>query len=108
MFVLTYFRYSSIFQRERGGFQATTREGLPHDIVYYLGIIDIFTTYNIVKQLEYTYKSTIYETKVLFTLSNFLLTIFQDSMSAVDSVKYADRFKKFIAKNAGWKEAVVQ
>jgi Phosphatidylinositol-4-phosphate 5-Kinase len=58
-------RFSSIFQQEKGGYQATTEDGGLYDIVYYFGIIDIFTTYNIKKALEHTYKSTIYETKVL-------------------------------------------
>eukprot|EP00026_Physarum_polycephalum_P001812 Phypoly_transcript_01815.p1 GENE.Phypoly_transcript_01815~~Phypoly_transcript_01815.p1 ORF type:complete len:964 (+),score=177.55 Phypoly_transcript_01815:205-3096(+) len=80
--------YSSIFQREKGGYQATTEDGGFYDIVYYFGIIDIFTTYNIKKQLEHTYKSAVYETK--------------DAISVVDAVKYAHRFRKFISSICGW------
>jgi 1-phosphatidylinositol-4-phosphate 5-kinase len=81
--------FASIFQKERGGYQSTTEGNEFHGIVYYFGIIDIFTTYNIKKQLEHTYKSTVYETK--------------DEISVVDAVKYADRFKKFIGKITGWR-----
>jgi len=83
--------YCSKFQKERGGFQATTENGEWYDVVYYFGIIDIFTTYNIKKQLEYTYKSTLYESK--------------DAISAVDAAKYSRRFKKFIASITGWRSS---
>jgi hypothetical protein len=81
----TKYRYASIFQREKGGYQATTEEGGLYDIVYYFGIIDIFTTYNIKKQLEHTYKSTLYETKVFPYLYS---CIFRRFISLIFSLFY--------------------
>jgi len=79
----------SIFQKDEAGFQSTTEQNNSNQkTIYYLGIIDIFTQYNIKKQLEHTYKSTIYETK--------------DQISVVDSATYAKRFQKYISSIVGW------
>eukprot|EP01112_Ceratiomyxa_fruticulosa_P019376 TRINITY_DN6331_c0_g1_i1.p1 TRINITY_DN6331_c0_g1~~TRINITY_DN6331_c0_g1_i1.p1 ORF type:complete len:600 (-),score=98.84 TRINITY_DN6331_c0_g1_i1:70-1869(-) len=78
----------NIFQSDSGGFQATTHTNELYPIIYYLGIIDIFTPYNITKQLEHSYKSRVFETK--------------DAISVVDSQTYANRFRQFLAKVTGW------
>ena len=79
----------STFQKDEGGFQSTTETNSENPkVIYYLGIIDIFTQYNIKKQLEHTYKSTIYETK--------------DQISVVDSATYAKRFQKYLTSIVGW------
>ncbi|EGC39800.1 hypothetical protein DICPUDRAFT_52460 [Dictyostelium purpureum] len=76
------------FKKEMGGILSRTASGDLYDRVYYLGIIDILTVYNIKKQIEHTYKSVAYDTI--------------DSMSAVDPTTYSKRFKNFIQKITGW------
>lgn len=54
-----------------------------HDVMLYLGIIDVFQTYNIVKRVEHVYKS---------------LKFSSGSISAVNPQFYARRFQEFICK----------
>ncbi|GAM26099.1 hypothetical protein SAMD00019534_092740 [Acytostelium subglobosum LB1] len=81
----------SNFKREQGGMIARTIDGECYDRIYYFAIIDILTTYNIKKQLEHTYKATIYDT---------------DTMSAVNPNTYSKRFKQFLLKIIGWNKPV--
>ncbi|EFA77593.1 pleckstrin domain-containing protein [Heterostelium album PN500] len=78
----------SIFKRENGGMISRTPDGEHYDRVYYIAIIDMLTTYNIKKQIEHTYKATLYDTK--------------DSMSAVDPTTYNKRFKQYLTRITGW------
>ncbi|RAL48785.1 hypothetical protein DM860_001105 [Cuscuta australis] len=54
-----------------------------HDVVLYLGIIDILQEYNMTKKIEHTYKSIQFDSV---------------SISAVDPVFYSRRFLEFIRK----------
>jgi len=46
-----------LFYADSGGFQSTDEENYPLQEIYYLGIIDIFTEYNVVKKIEHYWKS---------------------------------------------------
>jgi len=78
-----------IFSQDEGGFQATDENNEPLPELYFLGIIDIFTNYNMVKRVESVYKS-----------------IFHDSstISAVNPKFYAKRFLGFIKSQIGHDE----
>jgi hypothetical protein len=45
-----------VFYADDGGFQATTEEDEPSDILYFVGVIDILTPYNYVKKIEHLWK----------------------------------------------------
>ncbi|KAI8827089.1 uncharacterized protein EV422DRAFT_491372 [Fimicolochytrium jonesii] len=50
-------RATCIFYSDDGGYQASDDHDQPLDKLYYLGTIDIFTTYDIVKSIEHLWKS---------------------------------------------------
>ncbi|KAG4300788.1 hypothetical protein PCK1_002865 [Pneumocystis canis] len=49
-------RKDFIFYSDDGGFRATKEDDLPGDSIYYLGIIDLLTKYNIIKKVEHFWK----------------------------------------------------
>ena len=45
-----------MFTQDEGGFQSSTMDDLPYKEIYFVGIVDIFQEYTIIKQLEQAYK----------------------------------------------------
>ncbi len=70
-----------IFYQDAGGFQGTDESDRPLPVIYYLGIIDIFTSYNTTKKLEHFFRSITNDSK---------------KISAIRPKKYGERFFKFI------------
>ncbi|KAI8888845.1 SAICAR synthase-like protein [Backusella circina FSU 941] len=73
-----------IFYRDDGGFRSSDEENKPSDKLYYVGIIDILTPYNIIKQSEHIWKS---------------ITQDKDTISSVHPLVYGKRFLEFIKKS---------
>ncbi|KAJ3230305.1 Phosphatidylinositol-4-phosphate 5-kinase [Chytriomyces hyalinus] len=69
------------FYQEMGGMVSTDESGAEGDEVYYLGIIDIFTEYNMTKKAEHFFKSLMGSARTI---------------SAVNSVAYGKRFVSFL------------
>jgi len=69
------------YEEDEGGLWCKSEDGKKHEL-YFLGIIDIFTTYNTKKQLEHTYKMLKYEDK--------------EGISCVSARRYAARFRAFL------------
>ncbi|KAG1321314.1 hypothetical protein G6F62_010889 [Rhizopus arrhizus] len=74
-----------IFYSEEGGFRSTDEEDHWTDKVYYLGVIDILTRYNLLKKAEHFFKS--------FTQD-------KETISAVQPQSYGERFMKFVKNTA--------
>lgn len=88
-----------MFTREDGGTRGLNANGEWTNEVYYMGIIDILTLYNVKKRLESFGKSFRYE-KVTSSLCNPAYLGYprlQQDISAVDPKLYAERFKRFMA-----------
>ena len=49
-------RQQLIFYQDEGGFRATDEQNRPTDTIYYLGVIDILTPYNLKKKAEHLWK----------------------------------------------------
>lgn len=49
-------RQHLIFYQDEGGYRATDEANQPMDTIYYLGIIDILTPYNVAKRAEHLWK----------------------------------------------------
>ncbi|CCJ29873.1 unnamed protein product [Pneumocystis jirovecii] len=75
-------RKDFIFYSDDGGFRATQENDLPGDSIYYLGIIDLLTKYNVVKRIEHFWKG---------------LSHSKAQVSAIPPSGYASRFLKFIS-----------
>jgi len=75
-----------IFYRDDGGFRATDENNIELQEIYFLGIIDIFTNYNMKKKIENICKSVISDKK---------------NISSVKPSFYAKRFLNFIEKSIG-------
>ncbi|KAJ3092759.1 Phosphatidylinositol-4-phosphate 5-kinase [Physocladia obscura] len=71
------------FYHEMGGILAVDEDGEDVGEVYYLGIIDLFTEYNVTKKLEHFVKSLLGNGR---------------KISAVNAVQYGKRFIAFIEK----------
>ncbi|KAI9493813.1 hypothetical protein BDB00DRAFT_355503 [Zychaea mexicana] len=78
-----------VFYSEDGGFRSTDENNELTQRLYFMGVIDILTPYNIVKKTEHFWKS---------------LTQDKHSISAVNPVEYGHRFMHFI-KNAVTKKS---
>ncbi|KTW27714.1 hypothetical protein T552_02154 [Pneumocystis carinii B80] len=74
-------RKDFIFYSDDGGFRATQEDNLPGDSIYYIGIIDLLTKYNIIKKVEHFWKG---------------LSHSKAQVSAIPPSGYASRFFKFI------------
>lgn len=70
-----------IFYQDEGGYRATDEINEPIDTIYYLGIIDICTPYNVVKKAEHFWKG---------------LRADRHKISPVDPIEYAQRFYHFL------------
>ncbi|KAJ2856767.1 Phosphatidylinositol-4-phosphate 5-kinase, partial [Coemansia erecta] len=71
----------SIFYREDGGILSTDQNDNPAQLIYYLGVIDILTPYNVVKRTEHIFKSMVYDGA---------------QISAINPRKYGLRFLRFM------------
>ncbi|KAI8820749.1 uncharacterized protein EV422DRAFT_496571 [Fimicolochytrium jonesii] len=74
-------RAACVFYADNGGFQASDENDQPLDTLYYLGTIDIFTTYDYVKKIEHFWKSFSQDAHMI---------------SAVPPPEYGQRFLKFM------------
>lgn len=70
-----------LFYQDEGGLRATDEQNNPEDIIYYLGIIDICTPYNMSKKIEHAWKS---------------MTENPVTISCVDPTTYGNRFLDFL------------
>jgi len=75
------YEYPSIFNKDDGGFRATTDSNENYPEIYFFGIIDILVEYNVKKKIEHSYKTNKYQAA---------------EISSVDPVSYGRRFKRFI------------
>ncbi|KAJ2707359.1 Phosphatidylinositol-4-phosphate 5-kinase [Coemansia sp. IMI 203386] len=82
----------SIFYREDGGILSTDRHDNPAQLIYYLGVIDILTPYNVVKRTEHIFKSMVYD---------------GTQISAVNPRKYGLRFLHFMIRSLDGYEDVL-
>lgn len=74
-------RSAFMFYSEYGGMHATNQNNQLLPEIYYVGIIDITTPYNMVKKIEHIWKSLNYD---------------KDLISAVNPLKYGRRFLNFM------------
>lgn len=70
-----------IFYQDEGGLRSTDEQNQPTSYIYYLGIIDLFTTYNAVKRGEHLLKG---------------LVDGRHNISAVPPREYGERFVNFL------------
>ncbi|KAJ2081605.1 Phosphatidylinositol-4-phosphate 5-kinase [Coemansia sp. RSA 988] len=76
-------RYS-MFYREDGGIMSTDRNDRPAQLIYYLGVIDILTPYNMLKRTEHVVKSMVHD---------------GSQISAINPRKYGLRFLRFMIRS---------
>lgn len=74
-------RRHAIFYQDNGGFQSTYADNEPGHVLYYLGIIDIFTEYTMKKRIEHLIRGAQYNGR---------------DVSAVEPGYYGERFLRFI------------
>ena len=72
-----------VFYQDEGGFRATDAQNHPLPVIYYLGIIDIFTQYDAVKRAEHAWKSIWYDRR---------------GISPVPPRQYGERFIRFLVR----------
>lgn len=70
-----------MFYADDGGFRSSDDQDKPSDKLYYVGVIDILTPYNIVKKVEHVWKS---------------ITQDKEGISAVHPIVYGKRFFNFM------------
>lgn len=80
-------RRNRFFYSDDGGFRATHEDGRPAETIYYLGIIDCLTKYNVVKKSEHFFKGLANPSR-------------KSEISAVPPVEYGKRFVDFISSQA--------
>lgn len=71
----------NVFQKELGGFRATDFDNRPLNEIYYLGVIDVLTSYSTLKKFEHAIKSIRYGSS---------------QISSINPKQYAERFINFI------------
>lgn len=71
------------FYADDGGFRSSDEDNKPLDKLYYVGVIDILTPYNLVKRSEHIWKS---------------ITQDKDTISSVHPLTYGKRFMEFMIK----------
>ncbi|KAI8324074.1 SAICAR synthase-like protein [Martensiomyces pterosporus] len=76
-------RYS-MFYREDGGILSTNENDDPAQLIYYLGVIDILTPYNMVKRTEHIVKAIVHD---------------GSQISAVNPRRYGLRFLRFMIRS---------
>lgn len=69
------------FYADEGGFRSTNEANEPTNVIYYLGVIDLFTQYNLVKRSEHVWKSVFYNAWLI---------------SPVAPKAYGERFIRFL------------
>ncbi|WFD41879.1 1-phosphatidylinositol-4-phosphate 5-kinase [Malassezia psittaci] len=69
------------FYADEGGFRSTDDQNRPTNIIYYLGVIDLFTQYDVMKRSEHVWKSLFYSPKLI---------------SPVAPRQYGERFIRFM------------
>ncbi|OBZ83137.1 Phosphatidylinositol 4-phosphate 5-kinase its3 [Choanephora cucurbitarum] len=72
-----------IFYADDGGFRSSDQDNKPLDKIYYVGVIDILTPYNITKRVETFWKS---------------ITQDKETISSVNPLTYGKRFMSFMIK----------
>ncbi|KAI8359102.1 hypothetical protein EDC96DRAFT_483337 [Choanephora cucurbitarum] len=72
-----------IFYADDGGFRSSDQDNKPLDKIYYVGVIDILTPYNITKRVETFWKS---------------ITQDKETISSVNPLAYGKRFMNFMIK----------
>ncbi|KXT09637.1 hypothetical protein AC579_3133 [Pseudocercospora musae] len=75
-------RSTFYFYADDGGFRATHEDDMPGEEIYYLGIIDCLTRYNLVKRVEHFWKG---------------MGGHEAQISPIPPERYGDRFVKFIS-----------
>ncbi|SAM05285.1 hypothetical protein [Absidia glauca] len=76
-------RRNCVFYADNGGFQSSNRNDEDADLLYFIGVIDIFTPYNFVKRSEHLWKS---------------ITQDKNTISSVPPKFYGQRFLRFVEK----------
>lgn len=79
-------RLSNVFYRDEGGLRATDAHDRPGNVIYYLGIIDLFTQYTPLKRAEHLWKG-IYNNV--------------HQISPVAPREYGERFIRFLLRRTG-------
>ena len=81
--------FPSIFKREYGGYQASDDNEALFSELYYVGIIDIFQTYNLRKKLENSLKSLVAKNSGELSCvdPNFYCTRFIEYMNFITGVQ---------------------
>ncbi|KAI8921298.1 hypothetical protein DFJ77DRAFT_523832 [Powellomyces hirtus] len=74
-------RAACVFYGDDGGFRSSDENNEPTDFLYYIGTIDIFTTYDLTKKVEHFWKSFSYDPAMI---------------SAVNPRAYGVRFMAFM------------
>ncbi|TPX59325.1 hypothetical protein PhCBS80983_g02537 [Powellomyces hirtus] len=74
-------RAACVFYGDDGGFRSSDENNEPTDFLYYIGTIDIFTTYDLTKKVEHFWKSFSYDPAMI---------------SAVNPRAYGERFMAFM------------
>ncbi|KAI9010428.1 hypothetical protein CLU79DRAFT_710535 [Phycomyces nitens] len=72
-----------VFYADNGGYRSSDKDNHDLDVLYFIGIIDILTPYNIVKKTEHIWKS---------------MTQNKTTISSVPPRAYGERFSEFISK----------
>ncbi|KAF2443940.1 SAICAR synthase-like protein [Karstenula rhodostoma CBS 690.94] len=81
---------NNYFYVDDGGFRATHEDDTPGEEIYYLGIIDCLTHYNLIKRIEHRWKGLMAE---------------ESQISAIPPERYGDRFLKFLSSITKTREA---
>ncbi|KAL5401435.1 hypothetical protein PMIN06_010912 [Paraphaeosphaeria minitans] len=81
---------NNYFYVDDGGFRATHEDDTPGEEIYYLGIIDCLTHYNLIKRIEHRFKGLMAE---------------ESQISAIPPERYGDRFLKFLSSITKTREA---
>ncbi|KAI8376396.1 uncharacterized protein BYT42DRAFT_574453 [Radiomyces spectabilis] len=84
-------RRNCVFYSDDGGFQATDEQDRPSAMLYFMGIIDILTPYDMKKKSEHFFKS---------------MTQDKNAISSVRPSHYGDRFMGFMAQTLEHSEDV--
>ncbi|ORZ16256.1 hypothetical protein BCR42DRAFT_327241 [Absidia repens] len=81
------------FYTEHGGYQATDENNVPLNLIYYFGVIDLLTKYNLKKRAEHLWKSIVLVTSGKHSQRH--------DISAISPPAYGKRFLQFITQHLG-------
>ncbi|KAI9287015.1 hypothetical protein BC943DRAFT_320493 [Umbelopsis sp. AD052] len=84
-------RSSSAFYSDDGGFRSTDESDMPTNQLYFMGIIDILTPYDLKKKSEHYWKS---------------MTLDKHGISAVKPSEYGHRFASYMVKTIEYNEDI--